>query len=493
MLKGTSGDPSIADTLAHQAIERVRSEGQMSDAFWPQTTPSRVRALALASLGILLVLFLIIGLAIGQARDGMRIIGTEAGPKVMATSDLYYALSDMDTQVANMLLMSGQGQEADAGAAMRAFEERRRAADEALMGAIQLVEGDDTQERNLRDILDGIGRYEQLVAEARLLSRMADSDEPTPDEVVDRYRTATWVMRYDLLPKAHNLTLRGGWEIEQTYDEKRTGALVGLTWVAAVGLLAVGVMGVLHHYMAVKFRRRVNIPIALATSGTLILTMMAATMLGVQAEHLRAAKEDGIDCVLDLARARSASTNMQGDQSRFLLDPRLRPNYEQLYLEEAQRVVHLNPDKGDVPGNVGSYTDELDTLVNTYTQYPGTLYGFLGERVGRDDLPGQDAAQERVIREYAAFHRADQEMRDLAAKGDAEEAVALRMREVEEAFIAYEAALTDLIGLHKDAFEEAVAVGEQGQGGWGVVLPVVALFIALLVVAGIYPRLAEYR
>lgn len=131
--------------------------------------------------------------------------------------------------------------------------------------------------------------------------------------------------------------------------------------------------------------------------------------------------------------------------------------------------------------------------MNTYTQYPGTLYGFLGERVGRDDLPGQDAAQERVIREYAAFHRADQEMRDLAAKGDAEEAVALRMREVEEAFIAYEAALTDLIGLHKDAFEEAVAVGEQGQGGWGVVLPVVALFIALLVVAGIYPRLAEYR
>lgn len=315
MLKGTSGDPSIADTLAHQAIERVRSEGQMSDAFWPQTTPSRVRALALASLGILLVLFLIIGLAIGQARDGMRIIGTEAGPKVMATSDLYYALSDMDTQVANMLLMSGQGQEADAGAAMRAFEERRRAADEALMGAIQLVEGDDTQERNLRDILDGIGRYEQLVAEARLLSRMADSDEPTPDEVVDRYRTATWVMRYDLLPKAHNLTLRGGWEIEQTYDEKRTGALVGLTWVAAVGLLAVGVMGVLHHYMAVKFRRRVNIPIALATSGTLILTMMAATMLGVQAEHLRAAKEDGIDCVLDLARARSASTNMQGTRA----------------------------------------------------------------------------------------------------------------------------------------------------------------------------------
>ncbi|CAM3754489.1 hypothetical protein [Nocardiopsis rhodophaea] len=493
MLKGTSDDPSIADSLAHEAIERVRSEGQMSEAFWPQTTPARIRFLALASLGMLLVLFLIVGLAIGQARDGMRIIGREAGPKVMATSDLYYALSAMDTQVANMLLLRGEGEEAEVSAAMRTFEERRRSADEAMMGAIQLVEGNATQERNLRDILDGLGRYEQLVAEARLLSRIDDSDGQASDEVVDRYRTATWEMRYELLPKAHNLTLSGGAEIRQTYEEKRTAALVGLMWVAAVGLLTVGVMAALHRYIAMKFRRRINPALALATGGTLVVTVMAVAMLGTQAEYLRAAKEDGIDRVLDLSRARLASTNMQGDQSRYLLDPQLRFNYEQLYLEEAQRILYLSPEDGDVPGNLGSYTDEVDVLAGTYTDYPGDVYGFLGKRMGDSSVPGQQAALERVVREYAVFHAADREMRDLAVKGEDEKAVALRMGKVEQAFEPYEAALTDLIGLHKRAFEDAVAVGERGQGGWSVVLPLVTLFIALLVVAGIYPRLAEYR
>src|SRR5581483_6218968 len=73
-----------------------------------RTRPGRIRALAAAAtvavLGVLIVTFVVVG----DARDGLRIIGHDAGPQVVATGDLYYALSDMDAQLASSLLIGGE-------------------------------------------------------------------------------------------------------------------------------------------------------------------------------------------------------------------------------------------------------------------------------------------------------------------------------------------------------------------------------------------------
>ena len=69
-----------------------------------QTTPGRVRVLAAIAVLAIAGFYIVANIAIGNARDGLRVIGHDAGPQVLATGDLYFALSDMDSQVANVLL-----------------------------------------------------------------------------------------------------------------------------------------------------------------------------------------------------------------------------------------------------------------------------------------------------------------------------------------------------------------------------------------------------
>ena len=69
-----------------------------------QTTPERIRALAAVAVLAIGGLYIVANIGVGNARDSLRVIGHDAGPQVLATGDLYFALGDMDAQVASILL-----------------------------------------------------------------------------------------------------------------------------------------------------------------------------------------------------------------------------------------------------------------------------------------------------------------------------------------------------------------------------------------------------
>ena len=73
-----------------------------------RTTPGRVGALAAVVVLAIGGFYIVANIAVGNARDGLRVIGHDAGPQVLATSNLYYALGDMDSQVASILLSGSQ-------------------------------------------------------------------------------------------------------------------------------------------------------------------------------------------------------------------------------------------------------------------------------------------------------------------------------------------------------------------------------------------------
>src|SRR5215510_10111281 len=73
-----------------------------------QTTPGRIRALAVVAVLAIGGFYIVANIAVGNARDGLRVIGHDAGPQVLATGDLYFALGDMDSQVASILLTGGE-------------------------------------------------------------------------------------------------------------------------------------------------------------------------------------------------------------------------------------------------------------------------------------------------------------------------------------------------------------------------------------------------
>jgi hypothetical protein len=65
-------------------------------------------------------------------------------------------------------------------------------------------------------------------------------------------------------------------------------------------------------------------------------------------------------------------------------------------------------------------------------------------------------------------------------------------------FDQYDQAVVSLIGQHRAAFDQAIHAGDRELGrsvlgNWAALLPLAALGAAVLVVAGVWARLAEYR
>ncbi|MEV0822887.1 hypothetical protein AB0I80_16560 [Nonomuraea rubra] len=438
-----------------------------------RSVPGSIRIISGVTVASLALLFAALAVGTSSAREGLRVIGRDAGPQVVATAGLYLALSDMDAQVANVLVM-GDAYAQQRQAALDRYDRQRAEANRTLLQAFELS-GDNAAERNtVQSVLDGLGRYERLAGRALLLNEQSrHAPGPPPGEVVRTYREATDLMRMVLLPQAYNLTLESGTIVRSTYDSQTVVAPLVRLAVVLAGLVALGCLLWLQLFLARRFRRVFGPALLAATVTTLVAMLFGANALGQDAEDLRTAKSAGFDSVLTLARARAISTSMQGDQSRYLLDKERADTYEHTYLDRSLAVMYTEA------GNLSTY----------HTAVAGHSAGYLGllgpELVGRQG--------EEVAGAYRAFQAADKSFRDLVASGRTNEAVAERLGPVTAAFDAYDRALTRLAGTHQQVFERSIRSGEGALDNLWRLLPFAIGAIAVLMVAGVWPRLREYR
>src|SRR5690606_38038315 len=287
---GTAPPPAPS---ARRTAEPQRPRGGRLRAFargrWLRTIPGRIGVHVVLCLAAIAALLAVLTVAIGNARDSVQAIGHDAGPQVVATGTLYFALSDMDAQVSNVLLI---GRDHDLGIghdeSLRLYERRRAEADAAAVQAAQLAGGDPALRRTVQEVLDGLGRYERLVGRAMELDRQAAHPPgELPKQVVDAYREATDLMKLELLPKAYNITLDTGAQVRQDYETKRSAVLTGRSWVAVTGLVALLFLVATQLYLTRTFRRVLNPPLVLATLAALALTAAGAGLLTAQAGHMR--------------------------------------------------------------------------------------------------------------------------------------------------------------------------------------------------------------
>ncbi|WP_339156095.1 hypothetical protein [Actinomadura luteofluorescens] len=464
---------------------------------WLKTIPGRIRAHVVLCVAALVALLAVLTVAVGNARDSVETIGHDAGPQVVATGTLYFALSDMDAQVSSILLI---GREHGLGIgydeALRVYEKRRGEADAAAVQAAQLAGRDPALRRTVQEVLDGLGKYERLVGQAMQLDAQSNhAPGETPAQVLDAYRQATDLMKLQLLPKAYNITLDTGANVRQSYETKRSAVLTGRTWVALTGLVALLLLVATQLYLVRTFRRVLNPALVLATLGTVVLTAVGAGLLTAHAGHIRTAKEDGFDSILQLSRARAISHSAFGDESRYLLDPGRADTYEQTYLDKSLSVIY--PDLGDRPVNLENYYAGLEEKAGAYRPGQASPFlGFFGDEARTVDKGREGDALARTLAAYRTVQRNDARMRQLASAGNRAGAVDLRMGRTFNAirdFDAYDAALSSLTAVHQDAFDRAIRDADGGLRGWNAVPPVAAAVIAALIIAGVRPRLAEFR
>lgn len=460
-----------------------------------RTLPGRMRAAALAAVLAVAALFTVTSSFVGDARDGLQVIGHGAGPQVVATSDLYFALSDMDAQLANVLLI---GKERNLGIgpaqALNVYEQRRAQADKAVLQASELAGKDPAGQRTVQAVLDGLGRYERLASQALLLDGQAGhAAGPPPQQVIDLHRQATDLMKLDLLPKAYNLTLDSGTIVRRTYESKHSSLQDGRVWVVGTGLLVIVTLLGLQIFLSRRFRRLLNPALVLATLGTLGLMVASVGLLSAEASHLQKAKKDGFDSILALSRARAISNSLNADESRYLLDPGRADTYEQVYLDKAQSILYVPA------GNLDKYYTGVDTGLATYNARPDDVHflGFYGEEARHTTVDRQGEAVSAVLTAYQKFQQDDRRLRQLVSTGRQRDAIGVRMGRTAGSSIRdfddYDRALVSLIGIHRNTFDAAIRDGDGALNGWNWVLPGAAVVIAALILAGVRPRLSEFR
>ena len=460
-----------------------------------RTTPGRVGALAAVVVLAIGGFYIVANIAVGNARDGLRVIGHDAGPQVLATGDLYFALSDMDSQVASILLTGREGSPGAGQQELARYSQDRAVADRAALQAAELSVGDPADQAAVRSILDGLGRYERLASQAIVLDEQAHHPAgPPPANVIAVYTQATDLMTLELLPPAYNLTLEGGATVREAYAAKRSAALEGRFWVGLAGLAVIAALVALQFFVVARFRRRLNPTLALATLGLIVLTVSAVRLLSDEAAHLQAAKTSGFDSILTMSRAQAISDSLHADESRFLLDPGQKDLYSLAYLDKSQTLLYV------ASGNLAEYYTALSASMTAYRANPRSV-GFLGF-YGDEAHAHPGPAITTVLARYQQFQADDQRIRQLANAGQDRQAVRLLTGHTAGSagydFDQYNQAVVSLIGQHRATFDQTIRAGDRELGrsvlgNWAVLLPLAALGVAVLVVAGVWARLAEYR
>ena len=131
------------------------------------STPAKIRNGAAAAVALACCLAAVIAVASGALGGQFQAIGNRDAPTVDSTTGLYFSLNDMDAQVANVLLVGGDAALAtDRSQDLAIYGRDRATADADLTQALATSGGNAAAQREFRSVLDGVGQYEALAADA---------------------------------------------------------------------------------------------------------------------------------------------------------------------------------------------------------------------------------------------------------------------------------------------------------------------------------------
>ncbi|WP_331766281.1 hypothetical protein [Embleya sp. NBC_00896] len=460
------------------------------------STPQSLRLLV-AGVVVLLVAYVGVLLsAISAADDGLRVVGRTAGPQVVSANALHGALAGMDAELANTVLVGDEpGLGFSREQALASFAANRKALGQAIEETGAGIDGDDAR-RALADLIEQVGRYDNLAGQVTLLDHQSDGRALTDvSPALALLRQASDLMRGTLLPEADRLSAGNAQAVEVTYtdtygDARGLGLWSLLPGVALVVVLVGGQM-----FVARRTRRVFNPWMLTATAVVAVLVCAGTGTTLSAAENLRVAKKDAFDSVLALTRATAIAKDANGDESRFLADRARAADAERAFAAKSQQLATFDG------VDLDRYAEALRVSV---TGLPGFAKGAeppFGGQFGREfrniTFAGERAAAEEALRWYARYQLYDRQMRAMVARGDIRGAIDFTTGYGENdsnwSFHHFIEALDAVTLINRTHMDSATDAGLDGLAGRGPAAGVLALVVAVLVWAGVRPRLAEYR
>ena len=221
------------------------------------------------------------------------------------------------------------------------------------------------------------------------------------------------------------------------------------------------------------------------------------------AGQFKIAKQDAFDSINALTRARAVSYDANADESRWLLDPTAA--LQNGFFAKASQIAAVpGVDAAGAAADPGAYYDGLKSAVSHLRVNSGAnsvaqvrVGGFLGTELNNVTFPDEAQGAATTVRDFEAYVQDDAVIRADANRGDLPGAVAVdigtQQGESNYAYYQYDQALTHIIAINEDAFQAAIADGQGVLEVWAWLPYVTGAAVLLLVGAGLYPRLREYR
>lgn len=255
---------------------------------------------------VAVVLFAATSVLMARTQQQVRVIGDDAAPQAATAADLYFALSDLDAQVARLVL-SGDDDALAATQidALAGYRDRGAQIDADLQRLLSSGAG----AAQVRELLDDLAVYRERVWQA--LATTGDNH--------GFYTQATNVLHLRLLPGAERLRVASQERLDRAYARKQTTQRWGIAVAVGLGALLIVMLLAMQVWMARRFRRVFNPALVVATILTIVLAAPAAVVLAVQGHELADARAQSLNPFLQLSQARAVSYDAAADTSRYLI------------------------------------------------------------------------------------------------------------------------------------------------------------------------------
>ena len=464
------------------------------------TSPTRLKAYTALVAVLTAILALIAVTTAGSLRTGVDTIGHSAGPEVEQTAELSGTLSDLDAQVANLLLAGKSPAFAGtARAAAAQFTTDQASADKTLRQAIAAAGTDPKTQQAIQTLLDGLATYEGDAAQVRLLESQSAAPPGRPDAaVLAEYDQAADLMRNTLIPAANVLITANSDALTSTYNSQRASAQDTMWLLVGVGVLLLAALVLFQLHLNRAYKRLVNPFLAAATLVALVLTVLSVTLMRDEANDLTVAKVDAFNSVIALTQAQAVSSEANADESRYLVDPARAAQYQQDFQNESQQLLDLSAST-----SVSDYDSALATAVAKIPNPPPPFTanvafgGYFGTELNNVTFPGEGPAAYAMVQAYQAYEKSDRVLRADAQSGDLTGAIAFDTgagpTQSDGIYANYLTKLQAVTTINENAFTSATSTALNGLGPW-TILPIAgALLILGFAVMGVRPRLAEYQ
>jgi hypothetical protein len=404
-------------------------------------------------------------LLMARVQDQVDTIGNDAAPQAATASDLYFALSDIDAQVARLVLVgNAETQAGNRIDALTTYGQRSRQIDADLER--MLTASTTGQDRaTINELLGDLAVYRQWTWQALTIvwqTPPGPSGTP-PRAALGYYSQATNMVHHELLPAAERLRDASQANLDEAYSAQRATGVWGVVTVIVLGGALVVLLVAVQYWMARRFRRRVNPALLAGTLLTIGLVISASAVFAIEGSRLAAAQRDSFSPYLALSKAQAISYDAAADTSRYLLSEGM-PSYREDFTRKSDCLV----DGGSCGADGEQTTGGLATL-----------------------------AAEAVADRWEGYRRTHDRVIALADSGQTTEAIdaltGISRGDAAFDFYYYDTAISQLTAERKQAFDAAFVNVRGLLTGWSIVPIVVMGIVLLLVPVGMWPRLSEYR